>query len=81
MIKNNILPEEQKGCARNSYGCKDQLMINKTITEDCKKKKNNLSIAWIDYMKAFDSVSHNWILKTLRMYRLNEKVIRFMEKS
>ena len=27
MITNNILPEEQRGCARNSYGYKDQLMI------------------------------------------------------
>ena len=33
MIKNNILPEEQTGCARDSYGCKDQLMINKAIIE------------------------------------------------
>ena len=49
MIKNNILPEEQRGCARNAYGCKDQLLINKTIIEDCKKKKKNLSMAWIDY--------------------------------
>ena len=73
MIKNNILPEEQKGCARNSYGCKDQLMINETIIEDCKKKKKNLSMAWIDYTKVFDNVSHSWILKTLRMYRFNEK--------
>ena len=81
MIKNNILPEEQRGCARNSYGCKEQLMINKTIIEDCKKKKKNLSMAWIDYKKAFDSIPHSWILKTLRMYRFNEKVIRFMERS
>ena len=81
MIKNNILPEEQRGCARNSYGCKDQQMINKTIIEDCKQKKKNLSMAWMDYKKAFDSVPHSWILKTLRMYSFIEKVIRFMETS
>ena len=75
------MPEEQRGCARNAYGCKDQLLINKTIIEDCKKKKKNLSMAWIDYRKAYDSISHRWILKTLRMYRFNEKVIRFMETS
>ena len=81
MIRNNILPDEQRGCARNSYGCKDQLMMNKMIIEDCKKKKKNLSMAWINYKKAFDSVPHSWILKTLRMHRYNEKVIRFMETS
>ena len=26
---NNTLPTEQKGCKRGSYGCKDQLLINK----------------------------------------------------
>ena len=81
MIKNNILPEKQRGCARNSYEYKDQPIINKTIIEDCKKKKKNLSMAWIAYKKAFDCVPHSWILKTLRMYRFNEKVISCMETS
>ena len=38
-------------------------------------------MAWIDYRKAYDSIPHSWILKTLRMYIFNEKVIRFMEAS
>ena len=81
ITKNDILREEQRGCARNSYGCKDQLLINKMIIEDCKKKKKNLSMAWIDYRKAYDSVPHSWILKTLQVYRFNEKLIKFMETS
>ena len=35
----------------------DQLLINKIILEDCTSKKKNLSTAWIDYQKAFDSAS------------------------
>ena len=81
ITKNNILPEEQRGCIRNSYGCKDQLLLNKMITENCKKKKKNLSMSWIDYRKAYDSVPHSWILKALQMYRCNEKLIKFMETS
>ena len=81
ITKNDILPEEQRGCARNSYGCKHQLLLNKKIIEDCKKKKKNLSMAWIDYRKAYDSVPRSWILKTLQMYRFNEKLIKFMETS
>ena len=79
ILKNDIIREEQRGCTRNSYGCKDQLLLNKI--EDCKKKKKNLSMAWIDYRKAYDSVRHEWILKTLQMYRFNEKLIKFMEAS
>ena len=50
--RNSILPQEQKGWKSNSYGCKDQLLINKMILENCRKSKSkNLSIAWIDYKK------------------------------
>ena len=70
--ENDLLPKEQKGCRRGSYGCKDQLLINKAIIEDAKKKKKNLSTAWIDYKKAFDSVPHDWILKCLEMYKKNQ---------
>ena len=51
------------------------------IIEDCKKKKKNLSMTWIDYRKAYDSVPHSWILKTLQIYRFNEKLIKFMRTS
>ena len=35
---NNLLSQEQEGCKRESYGCKDQLLINKMILEDYKNK-------------------------------------------
>ena len=37
--QNDLFPLEQKGCRHDSYGCKDQLMINKMIPENCKKRK------------------------------------------
>ena len=49
---NDIFPDEQKGCKRGSYGCKDQLLINKMILENCKSNPKNLSTAWIDYKKS-----------------------------
>jgi hypothetical protein len=55
----SLLPAEQKGCLPESRGCKDQVMISKAIYEDCKRKNKNFGIAWIDYQKAFDSVSHS----------------------
>ena len=54
--KNNIFPEEQKGCKRKSRGTKDQLLIDKAVLKDCKVRKTNLGMAWIDYRKAFDMV-------------------------
>ena len=53
---NNILPTEQKGSKKGSYGCKDQLLIRKMLLENSRCSCKNLSTAWIDYRKTFDSV-------------------------
>ena len=37
--KNDLFPLEQKGYRRGSYGCEDQLMINKIILGNCEKRK------------------------------------------
>ena len=41
------------------------------VVEEAKSRKKNLSTAWIDYRKAFDSVPHSWIEKTLEMYKVS----------
>ena len=78
--KEAIMPPEQRGGKKDCYGCKDQLMINNAILENCKKRKKNLSTAWIDYKKAFDSVPHSWILKCLQMYKIHPVLITFIEE-
>ena len=35
---NDKLPIEQKGCRKKSRGAKDQLLIDKTILRDCRKR-------------------------------------------
>ena len=74
----NYLENEQKGCIRNKLGTKDQLLINKAILEDCKRRQRNLSMAWIDYKKAFDSVPHSWILRCLELYNINGEIRAFL---
>ena len=51
--RGDFLEKEQKRCIRNRFGTKDQLLVNKTILEDCKRRQRNLSMAWIDYKKHF----------------------------
>lgn len=70
----------KRRCRRGSYGCKDQLLINKMILENCRCCKK-LSAAWIDYRKAFDSVPHSWILKTLEIYKVSPVVVNFLKHS
>ena len=42
--QNDLFPLEQKGCGRGSYGCKDELMINKMILENCNKKETKFEL-------------------------------------
>ena len=60
MENKNLLPEEQKDFRKNSRGTKDQLLIDKTILKDYRKRRTNLAMAWIDYQKtAYDCVPHS----------------------
>ena len=74
----SLLSAEQKGCHPGSKGCKDQLMISKPIYEDCRRRNKNLSIAWIDYQKAFDSVPRSWVEKSIELVGLNSKILNFV---
>lgn len=77
--KNDIIAPEQRGCRRGARGCKDHLMINKAILEDAHKCQKNLSLAWVDYRKAFDSMSHEWLLKVLDIYKCPPVIRGFLE--
>ena len=66
-----------------SRGTKDQLLIDKTILKDCKRRHTNLAIAWIDYRKAFDFdfVPHSWICECLEMFGIAENVRQFLANN
>ena len=36
---------------------------------------------WIDYKKAYDVVLQSWIINCLRMYKVSDEVINFIEKT
>ena len=77
----SLLPAEQVGCHPGRIGCKDQLMMSKAIYEDCRRRNKNLSIAWIDYRKTFDSVPHSWVEKSVTFVGVNRKIVRFRKLS
>jgi hypothetical protein len=80
MEDENLILKEQKGCCNRTKGCKDQLLISKVILQECKYRKKNMSMAWSDYQNAFDRVPHSWIIKSLELVRINNKVISYTKK-
>ena len=76
-----LLPEEQKGCRKQSRGTKDQLMIDKMVMKNCRRRLTNLCVAWIDYKKAYDMVPHSWILACLTMFKVADNIRNLIRKS
>ena len=76
-----LLPEEQKGCRKQSRGTKDQLMIDKMVMKNCRGRLTNLCVAWIDYKKAYDMVPHSWILTCLTMFKVADNIHNLIRKS
>ena len=81
LVESDYLPLEQKGCKKQSRGAKDQLLIDKAILRDSKKKHRNLAMAWVDYRKAYDMVPHSWIIESLRLAHVAQNIIDFIERS
>ena len=64
-----VLPEEQKALRKGRRGCLDALVIDEVIARETKVFNRNLSMGWVDYRKAFDTVPHLRIRKALKAIR------------
>ena len=76
---NNILGIEQAAVKKGSWGCTDQLLINKAIMEEVKSKRRNLVCIWLDYKKVFDSVPHDWLIKALHLAKVPLEIVITIE--
>ena len=71
---------EQKGCRQGSFGAKDPLLINKLLTEDCRTRHKSLSMARVDYQKAYDSVPHSWLPQCLQLHKISPVLCGFLSR-
>ena len=51
---NDIITVEQAGGKRGSWGCVDQLLIDKMVQEEVSNYRRSIFMMWFDYKKAFD---------------------------
>ena len=70
----DIFADETVGCTPGRGGCLDQLMIDKMVLEDAASRCRNRSTCWVDFRKAFDSLSHQWIRRCLLIYRFADNL-------
>ncbi|XP_068750863.1 uncharacterized protein [Montipora capricornis] len=75
----DLMEMQQRGAKAKCSGTTDNLMIDRMVTLDCHRHKRNLSVAWIDVPKAFDSVDHGWLKKILRINRFPTWICRVVD--
>ncbi|PFX32844.1 Retrovirus-related Pol polyprotein from type-1 retrotransposable element R2 [Stylophora pistillata] len=59
--ENDLMEGAQRGARAGFSGTIDNLLIDRTVALDCHRRRRNLSMAWIDVKKAYDSVDHSWL--------------------
>jgi len=73
------LPYEQKACKKGVWGCTEAHILDATIVKDAvNQRKRELSMAWIDFSKAFDSVPHKYVRWVLNGTKLHSSVRRLL---
>ena len=77
--QNNVITLHQAGGKKDTWGYIDQLLINRTITEEVKNNRRNLMSVWLDYRKAFDSIPHTWITECLKLAKVNPVLVSAIE--
>ena len=45
------------------------MIIDRMVCQDCQRGRRNLSMAWIDVRKAYDSVDHHWLSEMFSLHR------------
>lgn len=69
---------EQRG-GKENISAKHGLLLDTAIVKDARQLRKPLSIAWVDFAKAFDSVGHKalrYILRTLKIPDFLRKMLR-----
>ena len=76
----NIMQRSQRGAKNKCSGTFQNILIDDMILKDAHDNKRNLSCSWVDVSKAFDSLSHSWIEKVLKIHRFPTKLTSVIVK-
>ena len=65
-----LMQRDQRGAKQGCSGTIDNLFIDRTVCQDSQRGQRNLSMAWVDVRKAYDSVDHSWLVEMCKLHRL-----------
>ena len=65
---------------RPNHRCEDHLMMYRVLEQRCREWGVPLYISTIDFTKAFDSIKHSALWKSLRFYGVKPAYVRLLQR-
>ena len=81
LTSRRLFPDEQKRVRKISRSTRELLYIDQHILNESKARQENLTMAWIGNKKAYNMVLQSWMINCLKMYKISNEVIHFIEKT
>ena len=78
--RHRLMETEQRGAKSKCSGTTDNLLIDRMVCQDSHNAHKNLSMAWIDVRKAFDSVRHEWLQEIMSLHKFAGWICRTVER-
>ena len=60
--------------------CSGVLFIDNAIMDEVRDQQRNLAVSFYDYWKAYDMVSHGWMIRVYRWMGVPQKVVNVILK-
>ena len=72
LMRYGLMQGDQRGAKQDCSGTVDNLLIDRMVCQDVQRGHRNLSMAWIDVSKAYNSVDHRWLVEMFKLHRFPE---------
>ena len=76
--ENDIWDEGQLGIVVGVLGTVDELIIDRSIMKEVRIYHQSLAVEFYDYMKAYDKVHHDWMLRGYKWAGIPGNVITLL---
>ena len=81
IVRNKIWPFEQLGTLEGTLGEKEAILFNRYIAKEVKLYRRNLTVAWTDVKKVYDSSYQEFIVQILEYLKAPGWIITWLRKA
>ena len=80
LTEHGLIQGDQQGAKEKRSGTVDNLLIDRMVLQDAQRGRRNLSMAWVDVAKAYDSLDHHWLIDMCNLHRFPSWYSEVMQK-